>query len=57
MINVRGLKNGLAEITQEFGGNHIGIDLVGKNYTLDDVIAHSAGTVTFVQTGKVNNQG
>ena len=57
MISIRVLKNGLAEITQEFGGNHIGIDLVGKGYTLDDIVAHSKGIVTFVQTGKVNNQG
>jgi len=57
MFSVRVLKNGLAEITQEFGGNHIGIDLVGKGYTLDDVVAHSSGVVTFTQTGRQNNQG
>ena len=57
MFSVRVLKNGLAEITQEFGGNHIGIDLVGKGYTLDDVVAHSNGIVTFTQTGRQNNQG
>ena len=57
MLNVRVLKNGLAEITQEFGGNHIGIDLVGKGYTLDDIVAHSSGIVTYIQTGKENNQG
>lgn len=57
MFSVRVLKNGLAEITQEFGGNHIGIDLVGNGYTLDDVVAHSSGVVTFTQTGRQNNQG
>ena len=56
-VNCKVLKNGVCEITQYYGGNHIGIDLVGKNYTIDNVVAHSSGIVTFVQTGKVNNQG
>ena len=35
------LKSGLCEITQGFGGsnNHRGLDLVGANYTLDDIVS------------------
>lgn len=55
----RVLKNGVCEITQYYGGDngHLGIDLVGANYTIDDVVAHSSGVVVLVQTGRVNNQG
>lgn len=56
-LKCRVLKNGVCEITQYYGGNHIGIDLVGENYTISDVAAHSNGVVVAVQTGKVNNQG
>lgn len=57
MIACRVLKGGFCEITQEYGNNHIGIDIVGKNYTIDTVVAHSDGIVTIIQTGGVNNQG
>ena len=55
----RVLKNGVCEITQYYGGDngHLGIDLVGANYTIDDVVAHSSGVVVLVQTGRINNQG
>ena len=53
----RVLKGKECEITQEYGGNHIGLDIVGKGYTLDTVLAHSEGTVVYIQTGHVNNQG
>lgn len=55
----RVLKGGYCEITQYYGGsgNHLGIDIVGKNYTIDTVVAHSEGTVIFIQTGQKNNQG
>jgi len=58
-VNCRVLKNGICEITQYYGGNdnHLGIDIVGENYTIDDVVAHSDGVVVLTQTGKVNNQG
>ena len=53
------LKGGYCEITQYYGGenNHLGIDIVGKNYTIDTVLAHTSGTVVLIQTGQVNNQG
>lgn len=58
-INCRILKKGNCEITQYYGGNtnHLGIDIAGKNHTIDDVIAHSDGIVEYVQTGQQNNQG
>lgn len=58
-VNCRVLKGGSCEITQYYGGsnNHLGIDIVGKNYTIDTVLAHTEGTVEYVQTGQYNNQG
>lgn len=58
-VNCRVLKNGFCEINQYYGGdnNHLGIDIVGANYTIDSVLAHSDGTVVITQTGKQNNQG
>lgn len=58
-VNCRVLKGGSCEITQYYGGdnNHLGIDIVGKDYTIDNVIAHSDGTVILTQTNQVNNQG
>lgn len=51
------LKNKEIIITQNFSNNHPAIDVVGDEYTLDHVIAHSSGTVVMVQTGKKNNKG
>lgn len=55
----RVLKNGVCGITQYYGGDngHLGIDLVGAGYTIDDVVAHSSGVVILIQTGRVNNPG
>ena len=53
------LKNGFCEITQGFGGsnNHRGLDLVGANYTLDDIVSYSNGTVNMATNGYGNGQG
>lgn len=52
------LKNGKCEITQNYGeNNHSGVDLVGENYTIDRVVAHSSGVVSQVVTGHVNEKG
>lgn len=53
------LKSGLCEITQGFGGsnNHRGLDLVGPNYTLDDIVSYADGTVNLVTNGYGNGQG
>ena len=53
------LKSGYCEITQGFGGsnNHRGLDLVGKGYTLDDIVSYDAGNVLMSVTGYGNGQG
>ena len=53
------LKSGLCEITQGFGGsnNHRGLDLVGANYTLDDIVSYANGTVNMVTNGYGNGAG
>lgn len=46
VLNCRVLKNGKCEVSQRYkGASHNGIDLVGAGYTLDNVVAHSDGTV------------
>ena len=53
------LKSGFCEITQGFGGsnNHRGLDLVGPNYTLDDIVSYANGTVNMATNGYGNGQG
>lgn len=53
------LKSGLCEITQGFGGsnNHRGLDLVGANYTLDDIVSYANGTVNMATNGYGNGKG
>ena len=51
------LKSGLCEITQCFVNGHRGLDLVGPNYTLDDIVSYANGTVNMVTNGYGNGQG
>lgn len=53
------LKSGLCEITQGFGGSnaHRGLDLVGPNYTIDDIVSYANGTVSMATNGYGNGQG
>ena len=51
------LKSGLCEITQGFVDGHRGLDLVGPNYTLDDIVSYANGTVNMVTNGYGNGQG
>ena len=44
----RVLKKGKCEVSNSYYTGHLGIDLVGANYTLDEVVAHSDGIVTNV---------
>lgn len=45
-MDCRVLEKGKCEVSQKYKGNkHNGIDLVGAGYTLDNVVAHSDGTV------------
>ena len=53
----RVLEKGQCEITQEYGNNHNAVDVVGANYTLDYVVAHSDGKVIFCQDGYGNMKG
>ena len=51
------LKSGLCEITQGFINGHRGLDLVGPNYTLDDIVSYANGTVNMVTNGYGNGHG
>lgn len=51
------LKSGLCEITQGFINGHRGLDLVGANYTLDDIVSYANGTVLMVTNGYGNGHG
>ena len=44
-IRTRVLESGLCDITQEYRDGHGGIDLVRDGYRLDNITAHSDGTV------------
>ena len=45
------------QITNQFGSNHTGVDVVKKYNELDTVIAHSDGLVILSQTGMRNDKG
>lgn len=51
------LKSGFCEITQGFINGHRGLDLVGKDYTIDDIISYDSGQVLMAVTGYGNGQG
>jgi len=52
----RVLKGGSCEVTQSYkAGIHNGIDIVGKNYTCDYLIAHSDGKVVAVRKDYTKN--
>ena len=51
------LKSGLCEITQGFINGHRGLDLVGPNYTIDDIVSYANGTVNMAVNGYGNGQG
>ena len=51
------LKSGLCEITQGFVNGHRGLDLVGPNYTLDDIVSYANGTVNMSTNGYGNGAG
>lgn len=57
MSNSRVLKNKSNQITQGYSNGHRAVDLVGNGKTTDYIIAHSAGTVNFCQTGYKNAKG
>lgn len=58
IIKCRVLQKGTCEVTQWYGNNgHGGIDIVGSNYTIDKIIAHSDGIISYVQDGYDNMRG
>lgn len=58
IIKCRVLQKGTCEVTQWYGNNgHSGIDIVGSNYTIDKIVAHSDGIISYVQDGYDNMRG
>jgi len=47
-VKTRVLESGLCEITQAYREGHGGIDIVREGYQLDNIVAHSDGTVVQV---------
>lgn len=48
-IACRVLKTGKCEVSNPYYTSHGGIDLVGANYTLDSIVAHSDGVVVGIE--------
>lgn len=51
------LQKGKNRITQGYGAGHKAVDIGRSHLTGEPVVAHSAGTVVFCQTGQKNNKG
>lgn len=51
----RVLEKGMCEITQGYHSGHLANDLVGKGYTLDNIVAHSDGVVTAYRNNYATN--
>lgn len=51
------LKKRKCEITTQYSIDHPAIDLVGENYTIDEVICYADGKVSLVQKDRSNNKG
>lgn len=49
------LQKGKCEITQGYKSTHQAIDLVGANYTLDNIVSHSDGVVVAYRTNYSTN--
>lgn len=56
-MECRVLQKRKCEITQYYNNNHAALDLVGENYTLDNIIAHSEGKIVELQDGLSNIKG
>lgn len=53
--NCRVLQKGKCEITQGYHNNHKANDLVGANYTLDNIVSHSDGVVVAYRNNYATN--
>lgn len=56
-MECRVLKSGKCEITQGCNKKHTALDIVGENYTLDKIVAHSNGKIISIQDGYNNIKG
>jgi murein DD-endopeptidase MepM/ murein hydrolase activator NlpD len=56
-MNCKILQKGKCEITQYYSENHKAIDLVGEEYSLDNIISHDSGTIVEIQDGMENMKG
>lgn len=56
-MKCRILNNENCEISYAYGNGHNGVDVVGGDYTLDYIVAHSDGKVVFYQDGLNNMKG
>lgn len=56
-MDCRVLQSKKYQINQYYSSNHPALDIVGENYTLDYIVAHSAGKVVYVQDGISNIKG
>ena len=56
-MDCRVLKSKKCEITQYYNNNHQALDIVGENYTLDYITAHSDGKIVLIQDGYNNMKG
>ena len=56
-MECRILKNKKCIITQNYSNYHQAVDIVGDNYTLDNIIAHSDGIIVEIQDGIGNMKG
>ena len=56
-MECRVLQKRKCEITQYYTNSHSALDLVGANYTLDNIIAHSNGKIIEIQDGLGNMKG
>ena len=56
-MDCRVLKKGKCEITNGYSTEHKAVDVVGENYTIDAVVAHSDGKIIYIQDGYKNAKG
>lgn len=56
-MQCRVLEKGNCEITQGYHSGHLANDIVGGDYTLDYVVAHTEGKVIILQDGYNNMKG
>lgn len=56
-MNCKILKSQKCIINQYYSSSHQALDIVGENYTLDYITAHSSGTIIEIKDGRSNMKG